>query len=184
MRPVLHACGSSHVLTWCLTFRFPGPEGAEERLPGHQAEQSSIQKRAGGEEHPAHADGWGETGVEAADRHQTHKVRQVARDTFLNLEYINWHATFMVPPMFSINLLDDAVANLTATAEETTPLGQNRASWLTLGRRWPNILADRDCDSIQSRKQIWAFFFSLSKHFYILSFLPSQHANRLNAISC
>lgn len=48
---------------------------------------------------------------------------------------------------------------------------QNRASWLTLGRWRPNILADRDCDSIQSRKQIWAFFFYqntfISFHFFL-----------------
>lgn len=50
-------------------FRFSGTEGAEERLSGHQTEQPSFQKRAGGEEHPAHADGWGETGIQAADWH-------------------------------------------------------------------------------------------------------------------
>lgn len=37
--------------------RFSGTEGAEERLSGHQAEQPSFQKGAGGEEHPADADG-------------------------------------------------------------------------------------------------------------------------------
>lgn len=50
-------------------FRFSGTEGAAERLSGHQTEQPSFQKRAGGEEHPAHADGWGETGIQAADWH-------------------------------------------------------------------------------------------------------------------
>lgn len=65
-------------MTVMFVFRYPGSEGPEERLPGHQAEQPSVQKRAGGEEHLAHADGRGEAGVQAADRHQADEVRHVA----------------------------------------------------------------------------------------------------------
>ena len=57
--------------------RHPGPEGAQERLSGHQAEQPAVQAGAGGEEHPAGADGRGADRVPAADRHQADAVRRL-----------------------------------------------------------------------------------------------------------
>lgn len=37
-RSVLYPCSSSRVLTMIFGFRYPGSEGAEERLSSHQAE--------------------------------------------------------------------------------------------------------------------------------------------------